>query len=1033
MKTAKKDKESRFLAIDIDENRVGVFPKNVSFTFSQFKRFNSSNYIFVGHNIVNYDKPILEEHCAIPKDKKCIDTLYLSILLQNEINHKLRKDYKSSGDKNNPIEDAKESLNLLEDLTKIFKKLPLEMRESFAYLSKENKYYKTFLEYVGLVGDKEEIALNKIREFFPKLEKNLIEKYPIETLVLLFSKYFKYRISSYALINYPKVKTLLNEKIDVLEFTKEKIGNPDFKFKDFDSAEFSNKKISQKEIVESAIEERNVLAVLPTGGGKSLTFQIPAIYEYEKFGGLTVIISPLRALIKDQVNGFNEKFKGFAKAVALSSFLADTEKKENIRDLKNGKANILYIAPESLRYKTVLSIFKERHIARIVLDEAHVLSTWGKDFRPDYRYIANFINEKLEYLPKISCFTATATKYVLDDIRKFFNEIGVYFHEHIALNTRENIKYSVLDIKNDKARYSTTKEILEQKENVPAIVYITQSRKKCDEVAGELQKDFGDKYKIESFHSKVANREQLSEDFVEDKIDIIVSTSAFGMGVDKPNVKTVIHYKPSSNIEDYLQESGRGGRDGKNANSIVLYRYDDLNFHFDRLKNSIDTPEEIRNIYEALKRLSYRNRVITSTKEIIKEANWDELSQQDFEIQELKIGNILAELERVKLIVRDTNIMKMLGNSFTTASISKNDFSKLENSILKYLQKGKIENIYEEIDGTEKEIDFALENLHKKGVLDFERSINFEFKNFNGEYFEVEKIISEHALQNSTLKLKELSNSSKLQNFKFHTKKQLIGILESILVDWNNNKIAKSIRVDKSSSTWNFKAENNFLESVLNKIETAQKIYSQIENEKKIDVKSLEKYSSEKYSLEYFLLLLQNIGAIKLKDKISPFSKQYKLELLDKHGDYTKENYQEEKEVYYDYRKKRVHIMNEYLQNLLDEQKNGKTQKLLLEYFKLDISDFISRYFPYLKEMFENFQTKDTQFGKDLSDEQRRVMTSKANSIMILAGPGSGKTHTLVHKIAHTIKNDSSIKPEQFLMLTHTRTAVNEFRNRLFK
>jgi ATP-dependent DNA helicase RecQ len=788
--------------------------------------------------------------------------------------------------------------------------------------------------------------------------------------------------------------------------------------------------------MESAISEKNVLAVLPTGGGKSLTFQIPAIYESEKFGGLTVIISPLRALIKDQVDGFNERFKGFVKAVALSSYLSATEKAKNIKDLKEGKADILYIAPESLRYRTVLSILQERYIARIVLDEAHILSTWGKDFRPDYRYIASFIKDKFEYLPKVSCFTATATKYVLDDIRKFFNEIGIYFDEHIALNTRENIKYSVLEVKDDDVRYSKTKEILEKRENTPAIIYITQSIKMCDEVAKELLIDFGEKYKIESFHSKVRDREKLSDDFVKDEIDIIVSTSAFGMGVDKPNVRTVIHYKPSSNIEDYLQESGRGGRDGNISNSIVLYKYDDLNFHLDRLKDSIDSFEEIKQIYEALKRLSYRNRVIASIKEIIIEANWEELAQKDFDIQEIKIGNILAELERVKLIARNTNIMKMLGNSLTTATVSEAEeqgSSKLEIEIMKYLQKGKIENLYTKVDGTKEKIDEAVENLHKNGLLDFERNINFEFKKFQDYYFEIEQLLLEHALQNSSLKLKELSNSSKMEKFSHLQKKKIIKILEAILLDWIENRVAKISRVDKSNSVWNFRADEKFRKKVLKKIEIAKHIYSEIEREQKIDIRKLQKYSLQNYSIEYFLLLLQDIGAIKLKDKVSPFNKQYQIELLNKNIEYTQENYSEEKEIYYDYRKKRVHIMNEYLQTLLDEQKKENGEKLLLDYFKLDISDFISNYFSHLKELFETFQTKDTQFGKDLSDEQRRVITSKANSIMILAGPGSGKTHTLVYKIAHTIKNDQNVKPEQFLMLTHTRTAVNEFRNRLFK
>jgi hypothetical protein len=181
---------NKLVAIDIDEKRVGVFPKNRSFNYSQFRRLNFSDSIFVGHNIVNYDKPILEKNCGISKEQKYIDTLYLSILFRDAINHKLEKRYKS-GKKNNPIEDAKESFLLFEDLVQIFKRTPLDIKESFAYLSKDSKYYKTFLEYVGLVGNKEEIALATIRKYFPNLGKELINKYPIETLILLFFKIFQ--------------------------------------------------------------------------------------------------------------------------------------------------------------------------------------------------------------------------------------------------------------------------------------------------------------------------------------------------------------------------------------------------------------------------------------------------------------------------------------------------------------------------------------------------------------------------------------------------------------------------------------------------------------------------------------------------------------------------------------------------------------------------------------------------------------------------------------------------------------------------
>ena len=347
---------------------------------------------------------------------------------------------------------------------------------------------------------------------------------------------------------------------------------------------YDNFRPLQQDIIEAVLAKRDVLALLPTGGGKSLCFQVPAM----AMEGICIVISPLIALIKDQVEHLTNK--GIP-ALAVFSGMHFMEVKKTLQNAAFGNYKFLYVSPERLEtalFKEFLPAIKPCLIA---VDEAHCISQWGYDFRPPYLRIAD-LREELPGVPVIA-LTASATKEVQEDImiKLAFDKNGLQFKQSFE---RPNLSYSIFS---PESKETKLQEILN---NVPgtSIVYC-RSRKQTQQVADLLKlKGINADYYHAGLHNN--ERTQKQEDWVKNKTRVMVCTNAFGMGIDKPDVRTVIHYNVPDCLENYYQEAGRAGRDGKRAYAVLLYQPKETNDLLAQADIRYPLPDDIKKIYTAL-------------------------------------------------------------------------------------------------------------------------------------------------------------------------------------------------------------------------------------------------------------------------------------------------------------------------------------------------------------------------------------------------------------------------------------------------
>ena len=1071
-----------------------------------FEFFSDVDYI-CGHNIIHHDAKYLFT------DKTCrwllVDTLYISPLLFPERPyHKLLKDDKLMSEQiNNPVNDCEKAKDLLLDEIARWKSFPEGKCRLFASLLKDKKEFEGFLSMVGA-----EYLNEGLTEVIRDLYKGkicghadlvmLVKEYPCElayALALIDTTDQRSVTPGWVLHHYPKVEFVLkllrhtsckegcdycNTQLNVLYNLKAFFGYEQFRTYEGEPL--------QEQAAQAAVKGMSLLAIFPTGGGKSLTFQLPALMAGSSVHGLTVVISPLQSLMKDQVDNLADR--GITDAVTINGLLDPITRALAIQRVQDGEASLLYISPEMLRSKTIERILLARHIVRFVIDEAHCFSSWGQDFRVDYLYIGKFIRKYQqkkgckEPIP-VSCFTATAKQKVVQDICDYFKHtLDLDLELFASTASRTNLRYSVIYAESDDDKYLKLRGLVAESD-CSTIVYVSRTRR-TKELANKLTRDG---YKALPFNGKMeADEKNANQDaFMNDQVHIIVATSAFGMGVDKKDVGLVIHYDISDSLENYVQEAGRAGRDPSlSARCYVLYSDNDLDKHFILLNQTKLSISEIQQVWKAVKYLTkHRMKVNCSALEIARQAGWDD-SVSDIET---RVRTALATLEQSGYLIRGNNVPHVYATGITVKNMDEArkrisasvlfGSDEIEKSVRiikslisqKHIAKAQDSEAESRIDYladilglSKREVISVVERMRQEGILadskdisaylqdagDSERKSQILLERFakleqyilnhipDGTLRISYKQLNENAVNDgiNTSKEKDIRTLLYFLTIKGYTRKKEdaihnIEISRQTDLDSTIRRFEKRLEISRFTVEWLYQlASDAEKENVPGKAIqfSVVELLNQIKSSSQSLFGGLDDIQLE--DVEEALLYLSKIGSLKLEGGFLVLYNAMNIQRIkDNKSRYKQDDYRMLNE-FYKLKIQQVHIVGEYA-NLMVKDYHAALQ-YVQDYFQMDYRKFVTKYFKgdRVSEIQRNLTPqKYKQLFGQLSKRQMEIISDKfSRCIVVAAGPGSGKTRVLVHKLASLLLLED-VKHEQLLMLTFSRAAATEFKQRLMK
>lgn len=1102
------------------EDMGAVCSNGAHFHENSFERLlaflNPMDYIG-GHNIVKHDLTYLaplykKVGCRLPQ---IIDTLYLSPLLFPERPyHRLLKDDKLLTDSlNNPLNDSIKAFELFKEEVATFKRLDEDLKYIYYCLLENSVEFESFFRFIEYCPDKTEslpdILLHRfngeICESAPLTD--MIVHYPLELAYALALINCKDRYSitpPWVLHTFPDVDKLMVQLRSTLCITGCPYCNKAFdihlglkKYFGFDSYRLYDNEPLQAKAVEAAVKGKSILSVFPTGGGKSITFQVPALMCGEMVKGLTVVISPLQSLMKDQVD--NLRKHNITDAVTINGLLDPIDRAKSFERIEDGSASILYISPESLRSRSIERLLLGRKIVRFVIDEAHCFSAWGQDFRVDYLYIGDFLKQlqkkkNLTQSIPVSCFTATAKQKVIEDIKEYFkNKLDIDFELFRAGSNRTNLRYKVFRREDKREKYNSLREIIEE-HHCPTIVYVSRTRT-ASELAAQLVKDG---IEARPYHGRMDVRDKTDNQnaFIAGEVQVMVATSAFGMGVDKKDVGLVVHYEISDSLENYVQEAGRAGRDEHiTADCFILFNEEDLNKHFILLNQTKLHIKEIQQVWKAVKDLThFRSTVSQSALEIARKAGWDD----NIADVETRVTTAIAALEEAGYIQRGQNMPQVFANSIM-AQTAQEAIDKI--------------NFSERF--SEKQREQAIRIIKKLIATKSRKHLNNEIPEARVDYISdhlgitredviqvvtllrEEKILADAQDLTAYIKRNESCNRSldivrffnRLDRFllgTFTEGENLFNLKE--LRELAEQEVGRSVSPDKLKALINFWAEKNWIKReyqdaarnhvaimlveqnrsllrekadrryvlsdfIINalfdkvdvKVENATKEEALVEFsvlELKERFEEEEKRQSNMFrqevsveDVEDALFYLSRIGALQIEGGFLIVYNKLVVNRVERSNKikYKQEDYRK-LELFYENKIQQIHVVGEYAKKMVENYQTAL--QFVDDYFNLNNSSFLQKYFPGNRKneiSLRMTRSKYEQIFGELSETQLSVVKdSSPGHIVVLAGPGSGKTKVLVHKLASLLLMED-VKHEQLLMLTFSRAAANEFRERLHK
>ena len=1063
----------------------------------EFADFVSDCGCLCGHNIIGHDIKYLKPF--LRKEYVLVDTLYLSpLLFPQKPYHKLLKDDKILTEElNNPLNDSLKAQSLYDDEVMAFKALDKDFQQLYYDLLNEDIHFSGFFKSIEYVPSRKPFFFRKsTADIFRELFKGKIcEHSNVESFVrdhkvecayaaALISTDDRNSITpAWILHNYPSVENVIRGLRAVncgdarCAYCSQKL-NAEYSLKKwfgYDRFRTFGGEPLQENAAKAAIKGESLLAIFPTGGGKSLTFQLPALMAGETVRGLTVVISPLQSLMKDQVENLEKK--GISEAVYINGLLSPIERRNALERVESGEASLLYIAPEQLRSKTIEKVLMSRTLVRIVIDEAHCFSAWGQDFRIEYMFIGEFIkhlqeSKGLDTPIPVSCFTATAKPKVISDICDYFRDrLGITLKRFTTDVARTNLRYTVLFRTSDEDKYQTLRNLLDGTK-CPAIVYVTRT-KAAEKIAERLGKDGFD---AKAFHGQmeVNTKVKAQDDFMSGKVRIIVATSAFGMGVDKSDVGLVVHYEISDSLENYIQEAGRAGRDvNSQAECYVLYNDDDLNKHFILLNQTKLTLSEINQVWSAVKKLTAKHDCIhISALEIARKAGWEEIRDV-----ETKVKSAIAALETAGYLRRGMNSPRIFATSIVPRNMDEAseriercpDFTEDDKLDARRIIKSLISERSRSRAGTaeaESRVDYLsdmlgietrkvisiVERMRVAGILAKDDDMTAylrlgQIRKFK-YYIQLEKFLVETVIGECTkFSLKEINEKAIASGIARSSVKDI----RTILFFWTIRHYIEKRPVTDDYVQIAAKVSASDLEkqiAVRNSIASFI-VYRFKDNNKEEDGEVKVGFSlaglvgdyndsalfPEKIDVgmaEEALLFLAKTGILNLEGGFMVLYNKLQIERLkDSKCRYKKDDYHN-LDDFYKQRIQQIHIIGKYANMMVSDKK--RAMEYVHDYFVQDFKAFIKKYFDSKEEKRIGRNVSERKYNElfgGLTQTQSAIINdNESRFIVVPAGPGSGKTYVLVRKLASLILLED-VKSEQLLMLTFSRAAAVEFKKRL--